>query len=154
MKLVAAYFGGYRTTEYDEPLDSMIYMITAATGFAAFENILFLAKTLYEPDWQFTFLLTGNLRFLGATVLHIASSAFCGGIIALASCSGKTKKIMAAIFGLLTATLLHALFNFFIILNEGRDIFKVLLSLWFVSVLLIAFFEKIKRRVCNLIIIK
>lgn len=149
MKLVAAYTGGLNTKDYDEPLDAMIYMITAATGFAAFENMLFLAKTLSDTNWQFTFLLTGNLRFLGATVLHIASSAFCGGIIALAACSSRLSRISAAVIGLLTATLLHALFNFFIILNEGRDIFKVLLILWFASVVLIAFFERVKHRVCR-----
>ena len=150
MKLVAAYFGGLHTRDYDEPLDAMIYLITAATGFAAFENMLFLAKTLYDPNWQFTFLLTGNLRFLGAMVLHIASSAFCGAVIALTACSSRLKKVIAVILGLLTATLLHALFNFFIILNEGRDIFKVLLTLWLISVVLIAFFEKVKQRICRI----
>lgn len=154
VKLIAAYVGGFKGKDYDEPLDAMIYMITAATGFAAFENMLFLGNTLYDPNWHFTFLLTGNLRFLGATVLHIASSALCGGIIALAACGGKLKKITAVIIGLLTATVLHTLFNFFIILNEGRDIFKVLLILWFISVVLIAFFERVKQRVCRIIIPK
>lgn len=152
VKLIAAYIGGLKSKAYDEPLDAMIYFITAAAGFAACENVLFLIKTLYDPNWHFTFLLTGNLRFLGATVLHIVSSAFCGAIIAMAACSGKKTKFLAIVGGLLTATVLHALFNFFIILNEGRDIFKVLLVLWLISVLLIALFESIKHRICKVVI--
>lgn len=150
LKWFGAYLTAFRTKAYDEPLDAMIYMITAAVGFSAFENVLFLFKAIYQPNWPFIFLLTGNLRFLGATVLHIASSAVLGGIIANTFCSTKTKKVMGFVFGLLTATVLHALFNFFIILNEGRDIFRVLFSLWIASILLIIFFERVKTVVCKI----
>ena len=67
--------------DFDEPVDAMIYLITTALGFAAFENIFFLipafASTLFEG------FIVSNLRFLGATLLHAVSSGIVGYAIAL-----------------------------------------------------------------------
>ncbi|MCH7598043.1 PrsW family intramembrane metalloprotease, partial [Patescibacteria group bacterium] len=57
----------------DEPIDAIIYMITIALGFAALENTLFLLDPLGSGDLPGS-ILTGNLRFLGATLLHTLSS--------------------------------------------------------------------------------
>src|SRR3989344_5093426 len=40
LKFFAIYLVIIRNPEFDEPIDAMIYMITAALGFAAIENIL------------------------------------------------------------------------------------------------------------------
>src|SRR3989338_8102224 len=63
--------------EFDEPVDSMIYMMTAALGFAALENALFLLPILHTSV-PAGIAVTVN-RFLGANLLHALSSGI-GGI--------------------------------------------------------------------------
>jgi len=54
--------------EYDEPVDALIYMITAALGFAAIENILVLFQAI--PNGANAAVQIWLLRFVGATLLH------------------------------------------------------------------------------------
>lgn len=145
VKYLAALIAAFRSKQFDEPVDSMIYMITAALGFAAVENSLFLLKTLNIGMNGFEFLLNGNLRFLGATLLHIFSSAVIGAAIGLSFQMTGWKKSLRIILGVLLASLLHAFFNFFIIINNGQNIFKILIILWVSTVAIIILFEKIKK---------
>src|SRR3989344_6957870 len=71
-KLSAGYFGGLHTVDDNEPIDPMIYMITAALGFAAIENALFIFGPLVGNETTQSF-ITGNLRFIGASLLHVVS---------------------------------------------------------------------------------
>ena len=71
-----------RSVYFDEPVDALIYMITVALGFAAIENSLFLLAPLLDGDLTGS-LLTGNLRYMGATLctrplqaLSVSHSAF------------------------------------------------------------------------------
>lgn len=146
VKYIAAYVSALKNKDCDEPIDVMIYMITASLGFAAVENFLFLLNILLiDGNYQGTFLLTGNLRFLGATLLHVVASASFGASIGFAFYRSKTIKVWAWIIGLIGSSALHALFNFFIIINEGGRVFLVLIVLWFVATIVIFLFEAIKR---------
>jgi len=145
VKFLAAYIGALRSRYFDEPIDGMVYLITAALGFAAVENTLFLLNTLIESGSHVTFLFTGNLRFLGATILHTVSSAAIGCAISLSFYQSRGKKFVSFLAGLITATVLHTLFNYFIIANKGQDIFKVLIFLWLAAILVIFLFERVKR---------
>ncbi|OHA58504.1 MAG: hypothetical protein A2571_01875 [Candidatus Vogelbacteria bacterium RIFOXYD1_FULL_44_32] len=154
VKLSAAYFTGFRSRNFDEPIDAMIYIITAAIGFAAVENTLFLLSTLLSGETSIFFILTGNLRFLGATVVHIVSSAIVGGMISLSFCSARLTKTTAIIIGLCTATLLHGAFNFLIITSSGSGMLKIFVTLWLLAIFIIYFFEKIKTVICRPKILK
>ena len=44
IKLLVVFFYAYRRPEFDEPLDGVIYSATAALGFAAIENVVYLAQ--------------------------------------------------------------------------------------------------------------
>ncbi|KAF0216413.1 MAG: Protease prsW [bacterium] len=55
--------------EFDEPIDAMIYMMVAALGFAAIENILIVFQT--TPEGFTTTVNTLILRFIGATLLSL-----------------------------------------------------------------------------------
>jgi len=148
VKYSAAYVAALKNKNFDEPIDAMIYMITAALGFAAVENFLFLLNVLSTENLNLgTFLLTGNLRFLGATLLHTVSSAIFGAFISFAFYRGKFAKFLSWSGGLIMAVALHVLFNFFIIINEGSGIFRVLLCLWLLAMLVIFLFEVVKRLV-------
>ncbi|MFW5853346.1 MAG: PrsW family intramembrane metalloprotease [Patescibacteria group bacterium] len=133
------------TPFYDEPVDAIIYLITAALGFAAAENIFYLIQPLSLGENYLQLLVIGNLRFLGSTILHTASSAILGGFLALSFYADKSKKILAGITGLTLAIGLHWGFNFFIIAIGEESIISVLIFLWLLIVGIIFLFEKIKK---------
>lgn len=145
VKYLAARFTVFEHRAFDEPVDAMVYLITVALGFAAVENSLFLFDTLTETGGQFYFLLTGHLRFLGATVIHVIASAVVGGAIALSFYRRPLTKVLAVTAGLAVAVVLHAFFNFFIINNEGDDVLRVLVSLWVATIFIIFLFERVKQ---------
>lgn len=130
---------------FDEPVDAMIYLITVALGFAAFENILFLI-----PAFGHSFsegLVVGNLRFLGATLLHAISSGAVGYAIALSFYKPeKRRRYVAA--GLLAATTLHTIFNALILYasdSGGSGILPSVGILALTGILLIFAFDRVKK---------
>jgi RsiW-degrading membrane proteinase PrsW (M82 family) len=130
---------------FDEPIDALIYAITLALGFASMENILFLLNTIINGESAAIFLFTGGLRFLGAAVLHAVCTGLVGGIWALAFYQKRKIKLLAIIFGLMSAIVLHGLFNFLIIINNGQMMFSVFLVLWLSVMVILYLFEKAKR---------
>jgi RsiW-degrading membrane proteinase PrsW (M82 family) len=143
-KYTFAYFAVLRRKAMDEPIDAVIYMITVALGFAALENTLFLINPIMEGDFMNT-IINGNLRFLGATLLHTLSSATIGIMIALSFYRKKAFKKTYAFYGLILAVLLHSLFNFFIMRGSGDKILTIFIFVWIGIVILILLFEKVKR---------
>lgn len=148
LKFLIVYGVALKTKFYDEPVDAMIYMITGALGFAAIENTLFiLSSLLNENSKGMEYLLTGNFRFLGATLVHIVASALVGWSIGLAYNSPIWKKISYFFLGLIGAIILHALFNYFIIKSNGGQIFIIFGLLWIAGVVIIFLFEKVKQNI-------
>jgi RsiW-degrading membrane proteinase PrsW (M82 family) len=141
-KYVAARKIAFRLPSFDEPVDALIYLITAALGFAALENILFLLKVFGDQGMIVGF-ITGNLRFLGATLLHVVTSAIVGASIAF-SFFHKEKIARNVLGGLILATILHTAFNFFIIKSGGAGLLEILIFLWLAVIVLLFVFEKIK----------
>lgn len=141
-KYAAAWRIALRLPSFDEPVDALIYLITVALGFASLENILFLLK-IFGTQGSTVGFLTGNLRFLGATLLHVVASGAVGASIAF-SFFHKEKLFRNVLGGIFLATILHTLFNLFIIKGGGNSIFKVFIPLWLLAIVLIFIFEKIK----------
>ncbi len=147
-KYGGAYFSALRKTYLDEPIDAIIYLITVALGFAALENTLFLIHSLKTNGGDIAqTVLVGNMRFIGATLLHTVSSGIIGLFIALSFYKNKILKKKYLLVGLILSVALHALFNFFIIKVEGSGIFAVFATVWLAIILLIFLFEivKVKR---------
>jgi len=143
VKFLAARSGGIKSKSNDEPIDVPIYMITAALGFAALENMLFVLSPLLDGNIASAF-LTGNMRFVGATLLHVSSSALIGIFIALSYFYKKEIKKLYLISGFFLATLLHAVFNLFII-NHNEIAYLGFITVWFFVVMIVILFEKIKK---------
>ena len=101
-------------SEFDEPVDAMIYMIIAALGLAAAENLLKLTPYLWgeivDPG-PFWFAIT---RFTGATILHALCSGLVGYYLAMSIFNLK-NRVKLILKGLLIAMALHGLFNFFML---------------------------------------
>ncbi|MBU2109946.1 PrsW family intramembrane metalloprotease [Patescibacteria group bacterium] len=141
LKYLAAKHAALKKPCFDEPVDALIYLITAALGFAALENFFFLLNS----DGLLSSFITGNLRFLGATLLHTATSAVVGASIAFSFFHKESRK-RNVIGGIAIATILHFIFNYFIInMRDGVDILKVFIPLWIVIIVIIFIFEKVKR---------
>ena len=144
LKYLAVLIILYKTNKATEPIDWPIYLITAALGFAALENALFLIKP-FSINQTTVCLLTGQLRFLGSTLLHTVSSGTIGLAIGLSFFMKKWEKEIFLFVGFLTAIALHSAFNFFIIRNSGNDFLKVLAFLWVVTIIIMLLFEKVRR---------
>lgn len=106
-----------RDPAFDEPVDAMVYMITAALGFAAIENILVMFRII--PDGANAALSIWALRSTGATILHALSSALLGYFLAMSWFFQDHKKKLV-IVGISMATLFHTTFNIFLSVFENR----------------------------------
>lgn len=143
-KLGAGYFGGLHTVEDNEPLDPVIYMITAALGFVALENALFIFGPLLDGNLTQS-LITGNLRFIGASLLHVVSSGIVGVSLALSFYQSGARKFLKVSLGFSGAILFHLLFNVLII-GMGDAGATIAFSLvWLGVVALLLAFERVKR---------
>ncbi len=127
----------------DEPIDTIIYMITIALGFSALENALFIFNPLVDGNYMESF-ITGNFRFLGATLLHVLASATVGIAMALSFYKRRGVKILSACVGLFVAILLHALFNLFIMNASGATVLAIFMFVWMGIIVLFLIFEKVK----------
>ena len=138
IKFFAAYVVIRNSRYFDEPIDAMIYMMTAAMGLAAVENIA------VAFDNGFAAITVGSLmfRFLGATLLHALSSSAMGyywarGIV-------RRHVPIYLLWGFFMATLLHTVFNYFIVIFDNGFIYSIgvlILASFFVFY----DFEKLKK---------
>jgi RsiW-degrading membrane proteinase PrsW (M82 family) len=127
----------------DEPIDAMIYCVVGALGFAALENAFFLFQPIMGGAISES-IITGNMRFIGATLVHVVSSASVGFALGYVFYRGYFAKIIAIIIGLITAITLHSAFNLSIINGTTSDTLKAFGWVWGATVILIVLFEEIK----------
>ncbi len=127
----------------DEPIDLVIYMITAALGFAALENTLFLIAPFSGGHWLDGF-LTGNLRFVGSTLLHVVASSSIGFALGFSFGRLRHERILLAIGGLILAVALHTIFNFLIISEDGSTTLAAFFTVWTGVIVFFALFEVLK----------
>lgn len=148
VKYLAVRFAVINNPNFDEPIDAMIYMITAGLGFAAIENILILFQA-FETGMTAAVQIW-LLRFAGATLLHAVSSALLGYFLALSwFYSHHSKKIL--IVGVAMATLAHLAFNVSLLATDISMIGFIMSSLGLLAmIILISFlFKKLKNRMAQ-----
>ena len=130
--------------EFDEPVDAMIYMMTAALGFAALENALFLLPILHTSV-PAGIAVTVN-RFLGANLLHALSSGIVGFFLSRAWFHPHRRHFIA--LGIVAASVLHALFNTLILIREdvAQGTWYLILLLGVMSMMVLIDFERLKKK--------
>ncbi len=143
-KFIAAYVTVLRRREDDEPIDPAIYMVAVALGFAAAENALFLLSPL-AGDSMLQTIMTGNLRFIGATLLHVLSSAVIGVAMGLAFYKPRWVRARYTFIGLILACILHSAFNYFIVTTGDTELLHTFAFVWLGVVALLAALEYVKR---------
>ena len=90
-------------------------------------------------------LMTGNLRFVGAMLLHVLSSAVIGVALALSFYKSRRSKRLYALYGVILASLLHGLFNFLILNTAEEYLLRTFGLVWLGLIVLLAVLEYIKR---------
>lgn len=139
----------------DEPLDIMLYMVVAALGFTAIENILYS----FAPMGQMSFdqvvnrtLIVALVRFIGATFLHTLCSGVIGYSMAISFCEVKRKGLIL-FMGFFIAVGLHGLYDFSIMILRG-DLKYIVPAIIILTLAFLVFsgFEKLKsmKSICKI----
>ena len=108
------------------------------------ENIMFLLNPRLHTDISFI-IETGTLRFIGATILHSILAATLGIILGFVFYKTKRTRQMFLLIGLMIVTILHTIFNYFIIDNIHINSFLALGGLWILTLIIISLFERVRR---------
>jgi protease PrsW len=144
LKFGAAYFAALRLTTFDEPLDAVIYMVTAALGFSALENALFLWTPVAQGDLM-RIIITEDLRFMGATLLHSLASVTVGLALAVSFYKRASLRRLYAVVGLILAIALHTVFNFFILDEGNSSTLWIFVCIWLGVIATLLIVERIKQ---------
>jgi len=127
-----------------ESTDYTIYLVTGALGFSALENTFYLISPILQSEPLQSIVVTGNLRFFGATVLHTISVAIVGVLLGLAWRTGFIGKTIAVISGIALGTGLHSVFNYFIMQNTRQGTITAIAGVWFIAVIVILIFDRLR----------
>lgn len=138
---------------FDEPTDGMIYMISAALGFAALENMVLLFNFQANPLTSFFDVYKVLLlRFGGATLLHALASALIGYALAIAWFYREhSKKIIS--LGIILATVFHFTFNSILLRGQSSYslmsfVYPALLMIVMATLVYFLFTRLKKKMVC------
>ncbi|MCI0514888.1 PrsW family intramembrane metalloprotease [candidate division KSB1 bacterium] len=117
-KFCTVRFTVYRSAEFDEPMDGIIYAAAAALGFASIENAAYLIKT-YDSTAASS--LLPNLialffiRALLSVPAHALFSSMWGYALGWAKFSQSPWRGALILKGLFLAMTLHAIFNLLLV---------------------------------------
>ncbi|MDP3052700.1 MAG: PrsW family glutamic-type intramembrane protease [bacterium] len=150
-KFTAAFWMTKKNPDFDEPIDAMIYIITAALGFATVENLLIMGNIFSGVN---AFSLTASLntafnaialRFIGATLLHTLASGLLGYYWAIGIIKKSLPKYLG--YGLILAVLIHSVFNYLIIKFQSVNFLIPSLFLILGAIFVLVDFEKLRKMI-------
>ncbi len=149
MKFLVIYFLFNINKCFDEAIDAMIYMITAAIGFSMVENALAVLgqlKVSVSLAMPFQIVIA---RFLGANLLHIICCGLIGFFWAKSLVNGKHWIIG---IGFVLAIIIHTIFNYSLYTGGAILLPFVLLFIFICATILLWMFdivESLKRPTCK-----
>lgn len=126
----------YNKPAFNEPLDGIIYSITAALGFATFENIMVTFNQGSEV------LL---IRFVTATLLHALTGGIMGYYIGFAKFSKPENRTALMVKGVLVAIIIHATYNIIAAVNTPITIILLIAFLAIMYIILARSIKDIKK---------
>lgn len=140
----------FKSGAITRPADYAIFLVTGALGFSALENTLYLIKPIAANADIGSILITGNMRFLGATVLHSVSSALIGVLMGMGYSALRSLRSLYAMFGMVLATGLHTVFNYFIMQDTRQSTIIAISGIWIVAVIVILIFDRLQALDANI----
>ncbi|MBL7786185.1 MAG: PrsW family intramembrane metalloprotease [Chitinophagales bacterium] len=102
----------YPKAEFDEPFDGIVYGVMVSMGFAALENVLYVLQGGIG---------IGIVRMFTAIPAHAVFGIIMGYYVGLAKHAAPVDRFRYLLLGLLSATILHGLYDFFI-MQEASEI--------------------------------
>ncbi|HLS90036.1 MAG TPA: PrsW family glutamic-type intramembrane protease [Limnochordia bacterium] len=117
LKLLAVVVTAFRHRAFNEPVDGIIYAVSASLGFAALENLLYVLTFGFE---------VAPVRAVIATLAHASFGGVAGLYLGLAHRSPRVGWKLA-LTGLGIAALLHGVYDFLLIARWTHPIVAILL---------------------------
>ncbi|MDD1682420.1 MAG: PrsW family glutamic-type intramembrane protease [Methanoregula sp.] len=102
-KFLVVFLAIYRHPGFDEPMDGIVYATAAGLGFATVENILYVIEGG---------LAVGIIRAIASVPGHVVFSCIWGFALGTAKFRPDNERTGIILTGLLSAMLLHGIFNF------------------------------------------
>ncbi|MFH0958011.1 MAG: PrsW family glutamic-type intramembrane protease [Pseudomonadota bacterium] len=134
-KLLAVWIGAYRRADFRSPMDGLTYAVTAALGFVAVENALYIIRLGPTIVW---------MRLLYATPGHILFSSLWGYSLGIARFvpSGEFLIILKGFF---LSAAFHGLYNFLVALEPSKTRFYLVPLLAVLLIVAVTLVRKLYR---------
>jgi RsiW-degrading membrane proteinase PrsW (M82 family) len=116
-KYVVVKHSVYKSIEFDEVMDGIVYTVSASLGFATIENIIYVLQHGIGTGIARAFLAVPGHAFFGAVM---------GYYIGLAKFNASQEKSLLT-RGIICAILLHGLYDFLILASTTLAVFAILL---------------------------
>lgn len=107
----------YNSSEFNEPMDGIVYSVTAAMGFAFVENIGYMIRANMATGLVSAYTL-GLMRALFSMFGHASFAVIMGSYLGRAKFD-KAHEGSLIVKGLVLASLVHALYNFTLSIHKG-----------------------------------
>ena len=108
----------YNKPDFNEPMDGIVYGVTASMGFAFIENLMYVYLYV-DSDAAFS---TAVLRMCSAIPAHALMGVIMGYYVGKAKFSKDNEKRLL-LKGLLGAIILHGLYDYFLMSQNGIGFF-------------------------------
>lgn len=127
-KLSAVKSYAYKNEEFNEPVDGIVYSVTAALGFAFVENIAYMVSAAKLGGLMGAYTL-GAMRAIFSMFGHATFAVIVGSYLGRARFD-KDNEGMLITKGIFLASIVHAFYNYTVSINkEGISAFLVLIAL-------------------------
>ncbi len=116
----------FNNTEFNEPLDGIVYAVMISLGFATVENIMYVVGA---DDLGISVAI---LRMFSAIPLHAACGVIMGYYVGMAKFKKDNYKYLL-FKGLLLATFVHAIYNYFLFLGQAQylSMFALIIAIYY-----------------------
>lgn len=123
----------FNNPAFDEPMDGIIYGVVAGLGFASLENLLVV---MAEGEGILV------LRFATATLMHAVTTGIVGYYLSMSKFSSKENKKNYIAIGLITAIIIHGLYNTIV---STQTILTLVILILFLVIMYLILALKIKK---------
>lgn len=141
------YIAMHKNPYYNERIDPIIYMATTALGFSFLENILYFLRYLNDFNLDLA-TIEGGKRIVGATILHMVTSAIVGMFLSFVFFKSRLTRTLALIAGLIVAIVVHVGFNHLVTHTDQDFVLLAFGATWLLFVLILIIVELLRSPTC------